>query len=129
MNKKNVCVCVCVNQNDGLAVGFITVSGKLNLLLLNMEYELGPFDGLRKKKAEKLSKDLDQSQQIKTTHDITDPQKPNAQSEVNEVKEVSHAGITVRLQSVIGIIHSSELLNDYAPNFITNDFTEPQHRL
>lgn len=62
-----------------------------------MEYELGPFDGLRKKKAEKLSKDLDQSQQIKTTDDITDLQKPNAQSEVNEVKEVSHAGITVRL--------------------------------
>ncbi|XP_017312261.1 cilia- and flagella-associated protein 61 isoform X2 [Ictalurus punctatus] len=78
---------VAVFENDGLAVGFIIVSGKLNLLLLNKEYELGPFDGLRKKKAEKQSEDLDpESQPEESTVDIADP---HPQSEVNETEPVT----------------------------------------
>ncbi|KAK3516328.1 hypothetical protein QTP70_009381 [Hemibagrus guttatus] len=75
---------VAVFENDGFAVGFIIVSGKFNLLLLNTEYELGPFDGLKKKKAEKQSEVLDQSPQTEPTDDISDSQKPSRQSEVKE---------------------------------------------
>ncbi|MCI4389610.1 hypothetical protein PGIGA_G00100130 [Pangasianodon gigas] len=79
---------VAVFENDGLAVGFIIVSGKFNLLLLNAEYELGPFDGLRKKKAEERSEDLDQSQHAESTDDITDPQKSNTETEVKEAEPI-----------------------------------------
>ncbi|XP_053345413.1 cilia- and flagella-associated protein 61 [Clarias gariepinus] len=77
---------VAVFENGGLAVGFIIVSGNVNLLLLNTEYELRPFNGLKKKNAEKQSEDLDQSQQTKSTDDVSDPQKPNTQPEVKETE-------------------------------------------
>ncbi|KAG7316432.1 hypothetical protein KOW79_019973 [Hemibagrus wyckioides] len=79
---------VAVFENDGFAVGFIIVSGKFDLLLLNTEYELGPFDGLKKKKAEKQSEDLDQSPQTEPTDDISDPQKPSTESEVKETEYI-----------------------------------------
>ncbi|KAK2864232.1 hypothetical protein Q7C36_003386 [Tachysurus vachellii] len=80
---------VAVFENDGKAVGFIIVSGKFNLLSLNTEYDLGPFDGLKKKKAEKQIDDLDQLQQAKPTDDISDPAKPPTESEVMETEYIS----------------------------------------
>ncbi|TSP57654.1 Cilia- and flagella-associated protein 61 [Bagarius yarrelli] len=79
---------VAVFENKGHAVGFIIVSGQFNLLSLKTEYNLGPFDGLKKKKAEKKSEDLDQLQQSESTDDISDPLKPNAQSEVKETGSI-----------------------------------------
>ncbi|KAF7690455.1 hypothetical protein HF521_012259 [Silurus meridionalis] len=77
---------VAVFENEGHAIGFIIVSGTFNLPLLNTEFELGPFNGL--KKAEKQSEDSDQSQQIESTDDITGPQKPNTECEVKETEPI-----------------------------------------
>ncbi|XP_060772152.1 cilia- and flagella-associated protein 61 isoform X2 [Neoarius graeffei] len=79
---------VAVFENDSFAIGFIIVSGDVDLLKLNEEYELGPFDGLRKRKAEKRSEDLDDSQQAESTDAITDPQQPDAESEVVEEEPI-----------------------------------------
>lgn len=35
-------------QNEGMPVGFISVSADINLKLLDECFELGPFDGLRR---------------------------------------------------------------------------------
>ncbi|KAL2081853.1 hypothetical protein ACEWY4_021671 [Coilia grayii] len=41
-----------VCESDGAAVGFISVSGDINVTMLNECFELGPFNGLQKTKAE-----------------------------------------------------------------------------
>uniref|UniRef100_A0A6Q2ZHM8 Cilia- and flagella-associated protein 61 N-terminal domain-containing protein n=1 Tax=Esox lucius TaxID=8010 RepID=A0A6Q2ZHM8_ESOLU len=44
-----------VCENEGTAVGFISVSGDINLKLLNEHFELGPFDGLYKPSPEQMT--------------------------------------------------------------------------
>lgn len=41
-------ICILFPQSDGVAVGFISVSGDINLKLLNDGFELGMFNGLYK---------------------------------------------------------------------------------
>uniref|UniRef100_A0A8C8J445 Cilia- and flagella-associated protein 61 N-terminal domain-containing protein n=1 Tax=Oncorhynchus tshawytscha TaxID=74940 RepID=A0A8C8J445_ONCTS len=50
-NENHAAVC----ENEGTAVGFISVSGDINLKLLNECFELGPFNGLYKPSPEDLT--------------------------------------------------------------------------
>ncbi|XP_062406740.1 cilia- and flagella-associated protein 61 [Sardina pilchardus] len=69
-----------VCESDGTAVGFISVCGDINLTMLNECFELGPFNGLRKTKAETpTAEPLLQLDPLLSTPslDATEAQKPN----------------------------------------------------
>lgn len=95
-----------------------------------MKYELGPFDGLRKMKAETQSVDLDQLQQVKSKENIAGPQKSNTQS---EVKEVSNPGDTLQPRLLLSSLQRSFLLLHYYIILLATSFhfhlTEPKCKL
>uniref|UniRef100_A0A674BYN8 Cilia and flagella associated protein 61 n=1 Tax=Salmo trutta TaxID=8032 RepID=A0A674BYN8_SALTR len=58
-----------VCENEGTAVGFISVSGDINLKLLNECFELGPFNGLYKPSPEDLTETAPEPEGERTTGD------------------------------------------------------------
>lgn len=64
-----VSVCALSSQNEGTAVSFISVSGDINLKLLNECFELGPFNGLYKPSPEDLTETAPEPEGERTTGD------------------------------------------------------------
>ncbi|XP_066532406.1 cilia- and flagella-associated protein 61 isoform X2 [Hoplias malabaricus] len=76
---------VVVCENEGSAVGFMSVSADINLELLNQCFELGPFNGLVKENPEGQTMDTGKTQRDKSTKDNeNDPQNHQIKSECEE---------------------------------------------
>jgi len=80
-------VCVCVlTQSEGAVVGFVAVSGQMDLKLLNQCYELGAFEGLRKTNPAHQEEPPEESHTQEEENHVTDAQES---SEAKEPVQVS----------------------------------------
>ncbi|XP_056099351.1 cilia- and flagella-associated protein 61 [Rhinichthys klamathensis goyatoka] len=70
-----------VCESEGAVVGFVTVSGQMDLKLLNQCYELGAFEGLRKTNSAHQEEPPEESQPLEEENHVTDAQ------ESSEAKE------------------------------------------
>nr|XP_029486935.1 cilia- and flagella-associated protein 61 [Oncorhynchus nerka] len=88
-----------VCENEGTAVGFISVSGDINLKLLNECFELGPFNGLYKPSPEDLTKTAPEPEGEGTSGDTNtiSPQGSTGEvssQDVDQTKDFDQGGIT-----------------------------------
>uniref|UniRef100_A0A8B9KE83 Cilia- and flagella-associated protein 61 N-terminal domain-containing protein n=1 Tax=Astyanax mexicanus TaxID=7994 RepID=A0A8B9KE83_ASTMX len=63
---------VAVCENEGIAVGFMSVSSEVNLTLLNQCFELSPFDGLLKINPADQTNETEEPQQDQPTEENTE---------------------------------------------------------
>ncbi|XP_029589889.1 cilia- and flagella-associated protein 61 isoform X4 [Salmo trutta] len=84
-----------VCENEGTAVGFISVSGDINLKLLNECFELGPFNGLYKPSPEDLTETAPEPEGERTTGDTNtiSPQGSTGE-DVDQTKVFDQGGVT-----------------------------------
>ncbi|KAL6486664.1 hypothetical protein MHYP_G00060560 [Metynnis hypsauchen] len=79
---------VAVCENEGTAVGFMSVSGDINLELLNQCFELGPFNGLLKENPVDQTVDPGQTSMDKPTEEDTEAAESQNHLLKSESKEV-----------------------------------------
>ncbi|XP_063079236.1 cilia- and flagella-associated protein 61 [Engraulis encrasicolus] len=90
-----------VCESDGAAVGFISMSGDINLTMLNECFELGPYNGLRKTKAETPTSEAPASPDpplSSSETDVTEAQKPNEGTDAVKSKSMLDPPNAFRIQ-------------------------------
>ncbi|CAM4687298.1 unnamed protein product [Leuciscus chuanchicus] len=75
-----------VCESEGAVVGFVTVSGQMDLKLLNQCFELGAFEGLRKTNSAHQEEPPEEPQPLEEENHVTDAQESSEAKEPVQVK-------------------------------------------
>lgn len=89
-------MCLCVlTQSEGAVVGFVTVSGQMDLKLLNQCFELGAFEGLRKTSSAHQEEPPEESQPLGEDKHVTDAQESSEAKEPVQVSFKRHVQLSM----------------------------------
>lgn len=92
-----------LTQNEGAVVGFVSVSGHMDLKLFNKWFELEEFEGLRKENPAHQEEKPEEPQPLGEENNVTDAQQSDEARELVEVSIKTHSAYLMAF--IIGIIN------------------------